>query len=203
MNLELIGKFIADARKRKNLTQEELAEKLGISDRAVSKWERGLNLPDASLMLELSNILGITVNELLSGKIIKDDEYMEKAEEKLLEMAKKEEEQNKKMLIYENVIGFMSSVAFLILIFTASFFVENTIVRIILIIVAIIIFIIGISFALKIETEIGYYECEHCHNKYVPTYKEVYFAMHMGRTRYLKCPACHKRSWNKKIITKY
>ncbi len=68
MNQEKVGAFIASRRKLHKLTQEQLASKLGISDRAVSKWERGLNMPDASLMLELANILDITVNELLSGK---------------------------------------------------------------------------------------------------------------------------------------
>ena len=67
MNLDKIGKFISKCRKDKKLTQEQLSEKLGISDRAVSKWERGLCLTDASIMLPLCEILGINVNELLSG----------------------------------------------------------------------------------------------------------------------------------------
>ena len=71
MNQKKIGKFIQEKRKSKNLTQEELAEKLGVTDRAVSKWERGLNMPDASLMLDLTKILGISVNELLSAKLFK------------------------------------------------------------------------------------------------------------------------------------
>lgn len=202
MNQVNIGKFIAKLRKSKNLTQEQLAEKLGISDRAVSKWEKGLNLPDTSIMIELCDILGITVNELLTGEIIKEKEYMNKAEELLLEMAKREVIHNKKMMVSECVIGFMSSITFLILVFTLSFAVENNIVRIILFVLAFLILIIGVSFALKIETETGYYECSKCHHKYVPKYSKVYFAMHYGTTRYLKCPKCHKKSWNKKVLTK-
>lgn len=68
MNQKEIGKFIAKCRKEKNLTQAQLAEKLGITDRAVSKWETGNSMPDSSIMLELCGILGITVNELLSGR---------------------------------------------------------------------------------------------------------------------------------------
>ena len=117
-------------------------------------------------------------------------------------MAKKEEEQNKKMMMYEYVIGFMSSITFFILVFVASYAVDKNIIRIILFILAFVILIIGVSFALKIETETGYYECQKCHHKYVPKYSKVYFAMHLGTTRYLKCPKCHQRSWQKKVLTK-
>lgn len=92
MNQKKIGKFISICQKNKNLTQEQLAETLNISDRAVSKWERGLNLPDASLMLELCNILDITVNELLTGEIIKKEKYMKQAETNLIELNSKLEE---------------------------------------------------------------------------------------------------------------
>ena len=197
-----IGKFIAECRKKNNLTQMQLAEKLNITDRAISKWENGKSMPDSGIMLDLCNELKISVNELLSGEVIKMNNYNEKAEELLIEMAKKEEEQNKKMMMYEWVIGGMSSITFLVLIFTLSYAVENSMVQIILGILAFAIFIVGVSFSLKIETETGYYECKKCHHKYVPKYGEVYFAMHIGTTRYLKCPECGKRSWNKKVLKK-
>ena len=197
-----IGKFISKCRKDKNLTQEVLAEKLGITDRAVSKWERGLSLPDVSTMIPLCEILDINVNELLSGEVLDTDNYKKLAEENLLEMKKEEETSNKKMILYEYVIGFMASINFIVLIFVASYVVDNTTVRILLFILAFILLIIGISFALKIETETGYYECSKCGHKYVPKYKDVYFAMHIGTTRYLKCPNCSKKSWKKKTLTK-
>ena len=202
MNLDKIGKFISECRKSKKLTQEQLSEKLNISDRAVSKWERGLCLPDASIMITLCEILGINVNELLSGEMINNKDYDKKAEENLIMMARKEEENNKKMMVYEIVIGIMTCIAFITLIFVSSVAVENNIARIILFVLAFIIFIVGVSFALKIETETGYYECKECHNRYVPKYSNVYFAMHFGTTRYLKCPKCNKKSWNKKVLTK-
>ena len=197
-----IGKFIADCRKKKNLTQMQLAEKINITDRAVSKWETGKAMPDSSIMLELCDILEISVNELLSGEMIEMKDYNQIAEKNLLEMAKKEEVQNKKMMFYEMVIGYMSSVTFLILLFTASFAVENIVARIILFILAFLVLIVGVSFALKIETETGYYECQKCHHKYVPKYSKVYFAMHMGTTRYMKCPKCNERTWQKKVLSK-
>lgn len=202
MNQVKIGKFIASKRKEQGLTQLQLAEKLGITDRAVSKWETGKSLPDASLMPELCKLLKITINNLLCGEVVSVENYNEKAEKALLEMVKKEEMQNKKLMMYENVIGFGSTISFLIQILVAVFFVKNTTAQIILFILAFVFLIVGVSFALKIEAETGYYECQKCHNKYVPKYSSVYFAMHLGTTRYMKCPKCSKRSWQKKVMSK-
>lgn len=197
-----IGKFIASKRKEQGLTQLQLAEKLGITDRAVSKWETGKSLPDASLMPELCKLLKITINDLLCGEVVSVENYNEKAEKALLEMVKKEEMQNKKLIMYENVIGFGSTISFLIQVLVAVLFVKNTTAQIILFILAFAFLIIGVSFALKIEAETGYYECQKCHNKYVPKYSSVYFAMHLGTTRYMKCPKCGKKSWQKKVMSK-
>lgn len=194
-----IGKFIASKRKEQGLTQLQLAEKLGITDRAVSKWETGKSLPDASLMPELCKLLKITINDLLCGEVVSVENYNEKA---LLEMVKKEEMQNKKLMMYENVIGFGSTLSFLIQVLVAVFFVKNTTAQILLFILAFAFLIVGVSFALKIEAETGYYECQKCHNKYVPKYSSVYFAMHLGTTRYMKCPKCGKKSWQKKVMSK-
>lgn len=195
-----IGKFIKERRNLKNITQSDLASILGITDRAISKWENGICMPDVGTIPKICKILDITVNDLFSGEIVKMKDYDKKLGENLLELAKKQEAQNKKMIIYEYVIGFISSITFLVLIFTLSYAVENQIVRIILFIIAFLILIVGVSFALKIETETGYYECKKCHHKYIPSYKSVYFAMHYGTTRYLKCPKCHQKSWNKKVM---
>lgn len=195
-----IGKFIKERRNLKNITQSSLASILGITDRAISKWENGICMPDVGTIPEICKILDITVNDLFSGEIVKMKDYDKKLEENLLDLAKKEEDQNKKMMIYEYVIGFISSITFLVLMFTLSYAIENQVVRIILFIIAFLILIVGVSFALKIETETGYYECKKCHHKYIPSYKSVYFAMHYGTTRYLKCPKCHKKSWNKKVM---
>ncbi|MCI6387523.1 MAG: helix-turn-helix transcriptional regulator [Candidatus Fimenecus sp.] len=202
MNQVKIGKFIASKRKEQGLTQLQLAEKLGITDRAVSKWETGKSLPDASLMPELCKLLKITINDLLCGEVVSVENYNEKAEKALLEMVKKEEMQNKKLMMYENVIGFSSTLSFLIQVLVAVFFVKNTTAQILLFILAFAFLIVGVSFALKIEAETGYYECQKCHNKYVPKYSSVYFAMHLGTTRYMKCPKCGKKSWQKKVMSK-
>ncbi|MCI8276670.1 MAG: helix-turn-helix transcriptional regulator [Clostridia bacterium] len=196
-----IGKFIAECRKNKNMTQAQLAEKLNITDRAISKWETGKGMPDSGIMLELCTELDISVNELLSGEVIKMDNYNLKAEENLLELKKQKEDSDTNMLKLEIIIGYISTISFLILIFVASFIQMWIIVRILLIILGSIIFIVGIANAIKIEQIAGYYECDKCHYKYIPEYNNVLFSMHYGRTRYMKCPKCNKKSWNKKVLT--
>ena len=196
-----IGKFIAECRKSKQLTQAALAEKLGITDRAISKWETGKGMPDSSIMIDLCDILGINVNELLSGEVIDMDKYDTRAEENLLELKKQKEEEDRRMLQLEWVIGYMASITFLILVFVASFIEMPAWLRVGLIVFGFITFMVGMHHSLKIEQTAGYYECAKCHHKYVPKYASVLWAMHMGRTRYMKCPECHQRSWNKKVIS--
>lgn len=199
MNQEKIGVFISECRKKKGLTQQQLAELLNVSNRAVSKWERGKNLPDASLMLELSKILGISVNELLNGEKILKSDYVDKAENRLIELQKKNNEYEKTLLLLEYVIGFSSSITFIILIFIASYLDMPVFIRVLLILTALIIFIVGCIYALRIERIAGYYECSKCKHKFIPTSKQMLFSMHMGRTRYIKCPKCKQVSWNKKV----
>ncbi len=188
-----IGKFIASCRKEKNLTQAQLAEKLGITDRAISKWETGKSMPDTGLMSEICELLGISVNELFTGeKLNLMEDYRKNAESNLMALKEMEETKNKELLKLEWVIGYMGIIPFLILIFTASFANVPTVVRVILFGLAIVLFIPAIYFALKLEREVGYYECQHCHDRYVPTFKQVILAPHKGRTRYMKCPKCGK-----------
>ena len=197
-----IGKFIAECRKKNNLTQMQLAEKLNITDRAISKWENGKAMPDSGVMLDLCNELKISVNELLSGEVLEMNNYNEKAEQNLLEMKKLKEEADKRLLTMEIVIGVLSCLMLFVLIFVASLVEMVDWLRILLITIGFISFIIAMFFALKIEQTAGYYECEKCHHKYIPTYSSVFWAMHMGRTRYMKCPKCNQRSWNKKVLSK-
>ena len=197
-----IGKFIAECRKKQNLTQMQLAEKLNITDRAISKWENGKAMPDSSIMLDLCTELKINVNELLSGEVLKMDNYNEKLEQNLIDMVKQKEEADKKMLSLEIVIGYISSITFLTLIFVASFIEMQNWIRILLIAFGLITFIIGMCSCLKIEQTAGYYECPKCHHKYIPTYSNVLLSMHINRTRYMKCPKCNERSWQKKVIKK-
>lgn len=157
-------------------------------------------MPDSSIMLELCDELDITVNELLSGEMISMNEYNKKAEENLLELKKIDESKNKMLLQSEIVIGLLSAMAFLGVVILTNIFVENQTYISIIGICSFIIFFIGISFALKIETIAGYYECKKCHHKYIPKYNDVFWSIHFARTRYLKCPECNQRSWSKKVV---
>lgn len=197
-----IGIFISNLRKEKGLTQAALAEMLNITDRAVSKWERGISLPDSSIMLPLCEILEINVNELLTGERINMENYDKKAEELILEMTKMKEQRDKELLSVEIFLGIIVSFIMFTCIFIASFVNMQTWLRILLIVLGVVPFAAGLLYALRIEQIAGYYECQKCHHKFVPTFSQVFFAMHFNRTRYMKCPECHKKSWCKKRITK-
>ncbi len=197
-----IGKFIAECRKNNGLTQMQLAGKLNITDRAVSKWENGKAMPDSSIMLALCDELKISVNDLLSGEVVTMDNYDKNLEKNLLEMVKEKEQADKRLLSMEIVIAVLSSMVLFALVFVAGFVEMEEWLRILLIIIGIVPFLVGATYALKIEQVAGYYECAKCHHKYVPTFKSIFFAMHIGRTRYMKCPKCNKKSWNKKVLSK-
>ena len=197
-----IGKFISDKRKEKGITQSELAEKLYITDRAISKWENGVCLPDASNIVELCKILDITVNDLFSGEIVDMKDNEKKLEENLLEMTRIKEQRDKELLTLEIFIGITVSIIMFACIFIASFADMKDWLRVVLIIIGIIPFAIGISYAVRIEQIAGYYECSNCNHKYIPTYKSVLFAMHVNRTRKMKCPKCGKKCWHKKVMSK-
>ena len=197
-----IGKFIAECRKKNNLTQSQLAEKLNITDRAISKWENGKGMPDSSIMLDLCNELKISVNELLSGEMISMGNKNEKQEQLLLNMAKEVEQKNKIIWTSMWVIMGVSMTALFAGIFISALLIPEGILQIVTILLICILFLIPCFYALKLEVSVGAYKCKSCGYEIIPTYSEALWAMHMGTTRYLKCPKCHKKTWCKKIIKK-
>lgn len=198
-----IGKFIAERRKSVNLTQMQLAEMLSITDRAVSKWETGKSLPDSSVMLQLCDILKITVNDLLSGEVVSMENYQEKNDEMLIAMLKEKEEKDKMLLRAELIIGIVS---FLPLLLATIFVAYNQSIaewkRGVIVLLSLVPFLIAVPFLIKIEQKAGYYKCAECGHCYVPTFKSVLKAPHMGLTRKMTCPNCGKKSWQKKVMTK-
>ena len=202
MNQIKIGEFISSQRRKNNLTQAALAEKLGITDRAVSKWERGKGLPDASLMLDLCEILGITVNELLNGEKISMENNNQKNEQLLLEMAKELEKKNKTLWSSMWVIMTVSITTLIAGLFITTFLIPDGVWQLVAILGICVVFLIPCFYALKIEVSVGAYKCKNCGHEIVPTYTQALNAMHMGTTRYLKCPKCNKRTWCKKVIKK-
>ncbi len=197
-----IGKFIQNKRKEKNITQQELAEKLNITDRAISKWENGKCMPDVGIMQELCEILNITINDLFSGEVVNMKDTEKKLEENLLEMTKLKEEKDRQLLSLEIFIGVISSVIFVGSVLIVGWLELSKLPAIIIITISSILFLVGMGLALRIEQTAGYYECKNCHHKYIPTYQSVFFAQHINRTRKMKCPKCNKKTWHKKVITK-
>ena len=195
-----IGKFIASCRKEEGMTQAELAEKLGISDRAVSKWETGKSMPDSGIMLELCRFLKINVNELLSGERIMAEFYSKQVEENLLTMKRELEERDRRALKLEYWMGFSAVLSGSVLILLASFLEMPFWLRMILSAFALLMILLVSFIAVGIEQKAGYYECACCHHRYVPSYIKVILSMHRGWARYMKCPVCGKRSWQKKVL---
>ena len=207
MDQEKIGRFIASCRKEQGMTQAVLAEKLGITDRAVSKWENGRSMPDLSIMQELCALLEIDVNELLSGERMRMDiqmemeRYRQMAQENLVQMQQMQEEANRRILRAEAVIVILTP-AVLFFGVLLAFLVPGMSRRVFLLIVSATLFGLGVVAALRIEQTTGYYECPACGERYRPTLWAVFVAPHMGRTRKLTCPSCGERHYQKKVLTR-
>lgn len=200
MNYKKIGNFIATERKAKKITQAKLAEQLYVSEKTISKWENGKSLPDTEALPKLCEIFQISINELLNGERIASEKYTYKAEAKLLEMQRLNENANKSLLALEIVIGVFGTIFMFALMLIAIFIQMPLWLQIVLIAFGFVEFLTACFISLRIEQKAGYYECEKCHHKYIPTYSQVFWAMHVNRTRYMKCPQCGKKSWHRKVL---
>jgi len=197
-----IGKFIAECRKNKDLTQGQLADKLNITDRAISKWETGKAMPDSDIMLKLCDILEISVNELLCGEKIDKVQKIDQLNELIFQMAKNEERYYKRLRYSAYLILAISLIALVSLITLISLLTPECGFQNFLIIVSVILFIIPCIVALKFKVETGYYECKDCQHMFVPNYKEIALLMQTPTRRLLKCPKCGKWTWCKKVLKK-
>ena len=195
------GKFIKAVRKEQNYTQREVAEQLGISEKTVSKWETGNGLPEAGLMLPLCNLLGIGVNELLSGERLDEKQYHQRAEETIMDLLKERAEAKKKLVmsVVICVTTILAGVAFVML---AGLLEMEAWLRIVLIVLAIVVMGSGIALACVLDREAGVYECRHCGKQFVPSMWAYVKGAHSLTTRWLKCPHCGKRSFCKKRLSK-
>ena len=198
-----IGKFISDERKAKGYTQKQLSELLGISDKTISKWECGNGFPEASLLLPLCNELEITVNELLTGERISQQNYKKKAEENMVNMIR-EKEENKQKILLTTIIGIISTITFVTLLLVVCFYTDviTLPIKIVLMIIALSVFGVGLYVAMWGDRKIGYFKCRNCNELFTPTFMQYTMGMHIASTRYLKCPHCKTRTWCKKVMTK-
>ncbi len=201
MNITKIGCFINEQRKAKGLTQAELANKLYISDKTVSKWERGVGLPDIDLMMPLCNELGITINELLSGCKIDSKEYKDKAEEALVDLVKEREQAKRKILLSFLSVAF-TFIPSLCLMMFASFVDMKAVLRIVLILIGMISITGGIVIACIFDYQAGAYKCIKCGHVFVPKPKDYIMSPHTFKARKLKCPCCGEKSYCRRTLTK-
>ena len=183
------GKFIAENRKAQNLTQKQLADTLGISDKTVSKWECGKGLPEVSLMLLLCSTLRITVNDLLSGEKVSETDYQKKAEENMMDLMRENEENRKKMAL-SVICGSITIIAVCALVALAAYVDLPAAARIGLLLLAGATAAAGIAAAAMLELRAGYYECPHCRALFVPTMGDYVKGCHTLTKRRLTCPTC-------------
>lgn len=193
MDQSKIGRFIAETRKAKGLTQRQLAQRLAISDKTVSKWETGKGLPDVSLMLPLCAALDLTVNDLLTGEKLAETNYQEKAEENLMDLMK-ENAENKKHMLLSAICGSITVIAVCSLVMIASYLELPTAVRVLLLVLAFATAVAGIGAAAVLDVKAGYYVCPACGAAFVPTLGEYVKGYHTLTRRRLTCPACGKTS---------
>lgn len=201
MNQIITGKFISEERKRKGYTQRQLADILGISDKTVSKWERGNGFPDISLLLPLCEELDISVNELLCGERVSNDEYSKKAEENMMNLVKEAQESKKKIILSAMIAGLILLTAVPLFIISGVFVMETSL-RFILIGIGTLIFIAGISIGCILDRDSGAFECPECHERFVPEMREYIMSPHTFTKRKLHCPNCGSTKYCKHVLTK-
>ena len=196
-----IGKFIAEERKRKKYTQRELADKIGISDKTISKWERGNGFPEVSLLLPLCNELGISVNELLSGERLQEEDYKKKAEENMVNLVK-ETQESKKKIILSAVIAGLVIVAAMPLFILAGVIEMEVWIRVLLLVIGFIIMVVGIAVACVLDRDAGAFECPECKERFVPDMKSYVMGPHTITKRKLTCPKCGCSKYCKHVLTR-
>ena len=199
----MIGDNITFYRKKNQLTQDDIAEACNVTRQAVSKWENGNGFPEASLLLPLCNELEITVNELLTGERISQQNYKKKAEENMVNMIR-EKEENKQKLLLTTMIGVISTITFVTLLLVVCFYTDviTLPIKMVLMVIAISVFGVGLYVAMWGDRKIGYFKCRNCNELFTPTFMQYNMGMHLLSTRYLKCPHCKTRTWCKKVMTK-
>ena len=183
----MIGKFIACERKRKAYTQKQLSEKLGISDKTISKWERGNGFPEVSLLLPLCKELDITVNELLSGERVSEEDYRKKAEENMVNLMREAQESKKKIIMSAMVALLVLVAAVPLFVISGAIEMDNWI-RIVLIVIGTVVVVFGIAIACVLDRDAGAYECPECNTRFVPELKDYFMRAHTITKRKLTFP---------------
>ena len=196
-----IGRFIAERRKALGLTQRQLAEQLSVSDKAVSKWETGRGLPDVLLMPPLCAVLGITVNDLLSGERVGEGDYRKKAEENMMELMR-ENAENRQRLLQSIACGGVTVVAVCALVALAAFLPLPAFARMALLLLAMATAVVGIWAAATLDARAGWFECPHCGELFAPAMADYVKGRHTFTRRRLTCPHCGQTGMCRHRVTR-
>lgn len=196
-----IGKFIAERRKSKGYTQRQLSDILKISDKTISKWECGNGFPEVSLLLPLCEELDISVNELLAGKRVSDNDYRNKAEETMVNLVKEAQESKKKIILSAMVAGLVITAAVPLFLISGIFEMKPWW-RFVLMGIGFLVITAGIIIACILDKEAGAFECPECHNRFVPEMREYIISPHTLTKRKLRCPKCGVTKYCKHVLTK-
>ncbi len=195
-----IGQFIKSLRKENSLTQREVAERLNVSEKTISKWETGNGMPEVSIMLPLCKLFGISINELLSGERLDEKQYVEKAEENMAMLV--DRTTPRKKIVISTISCILVILSSLALILISALFITQIWLKFVVIGIALTVVIADIAVILLVAVSTEIYECEKCGKKFVPTLTAYILAPHTLKRRYLKCPHCGKKRWNNSRLRK-
>lgn len=201
MDVQKIGELLATLRKEQKLTQEELGEKIGVTNKTVSRWENGNYMPPVEILLILSKQFNVSINELLSGERLSCEQYKENAEEYIVDNLIKTGKDAKKRLTISFIIAIITILAGVSIIVLGAIFISQIWLKIVGLIIALIIIVLGIGVCCVLTVDAGVYKCPKCGEKFVPTLKDFIFGLHTFTKRKLKCPKCGKKSYCKKLLS--
>lgn len=195
------GRFIAGERKQKGYTQRQLAELLGISDKTVSKWERGGGFPDVSLLLPLCRELGVSVNELLTGERIATEDYRKEAEKNMVNLVE-EAQKSRKKIILSALVAVLAVLAAVPLVVLSGMLEMETWLRALLIGIGVFEAVFGIIIACILDHDAGAFECPQCRQRFVPDMGAYIMGPHTLTKRKLRCPHCGAVKYCRHVLTK-
>ena len=199
MDMQKVGSFLAELRKENKLTQDELGEQIGVTNKTVSRWKNGNYLPPVEILQMLSKLYRASINELLSGERLSAENYKENAEEYIVVDLMKKGKEAKKRIVLSFLVAVITILAGTAIILLSTIYAPVWL-KIVCIALSAVIIVLGISVCCVLTVDAGVYECPVCGEKFVPSIKDFVSGTHTFTKRKLKCPKCGKKSFCKKRI---
>lgn len=200
MDMQQIGLFLAELRKEKKLTQDQLGEQIGVTNKTVSRWENGNYLPPVEILQILSGLYSVSINEILSGKRMDEKNYKQTAEEYILVDLMKKRRDARVRLTVSVIVSVITILAGVTIILLGALLSAPVWLKISCIVFSALIVLLGIGVCCILTVDAGVYECPVCREKFVPSMKEFVFGVHTFTKRKLRCPKCGTKSFCKKKL---